>query len=130
VRHPTRIRCVEVHPVEHTRCANVYPIGKDGHRGAHNAQGLLWGEPLPKKIPEAPRFKDPGAFLPEAPDPLTRDLAGAEGTMEILALIEREMNSTYDSMVNSRQEDGWFYGFSEAMEILTEVKTKLEEWKK
>lgn len=142
----------DVHDGKELRCRNLYPEDRDGHRGLHSSFEHVWGElteadQLRREAAKrrkqdwwanyearqdeeritgrrrlAPGERNAGASLPLEPSPLQRRASKIKTSADALDFVSEQMEALYSSRADSREEDGWFYGASEMMGVLSEAR--------
>lgn len=143
-RNIPRVRCAATDATENgvLRCSNVYPSDKAGHKGLHSHGDHLWGVLNEADLARRARRQqfvadrlaaweveeatgrrrvecDAGAPFPQATT-LQLEAVRATTPAAVLALASRLLSERCQQ-AGGRTEDGWYYGFSDAAEVVDEL---------
>jgi len=123
------VRCTEVtqHDGLTVQCVNINTEGRDSHQGMHVHGSLLWGVRKVKRLPDAPKWREPGACYPEHPGELALAMNQVTTPLGAMQIALKEMKSETDRMARTSQEYGWFYGMADAIGIL---ETAMSEYRR
>lgn len=121
--------CRVRHPETGELCVYLKGRKTGYHTGRHCTRGgMYFGVALvPHTHPQPWRYESPGEHGPRNGTEIERALASAKTTADVLAVISQRMDAEYQARVDSRTEDGWFYGFADAMTVLEEVASAIGE---